>query len=92
MSFPVLQAARQFARVEIRIGRGAAGWTQLNEVYSGPCDTGQTWRGDEGEKLAARHCKWPSDPASTMSEPYVVSSTEGLLTGHPELLRFPSGV
>lgn len=92
MSFPMLIARKKFARVEIRIGRGAAGWNELDVLYEGPCNANKTWRGDEGEKLAARHCMWPSDPDSTMSLPYVVAGTEGLGVGSAEQLEFPSGI
>lgn len=92
MSFPVLQAARAYARVEVRTGRGATGWSGLQPLYEGECSANQKWEGEEGDKLAVRHCMWPSDPDSTMSQPYIVSGVEGQLVGHPELLRFPSGV
>jgi len=92
MSFPMLVARKHFARVEIRIGRGAAGWNDLDPFYTGPCTTNQTWSGDEGDKLAARHCMWPSDPDSTMSQPYIVAGVEGLGEGAPERLEFPSGI
>lgn len=92
MSFPLLVARKHFARVEIRIGRGAAGWNQLDVLYEGPCPSNESWHGDEGEKLAARHCMWPSDPDSTMSLPYVVAGVEGLAEGSAEQLEFPSGI
>ena len=92
MSYPVLEAARGFARVEVREGRGAAGWGQMVAIFDGPCDGGQQWKGGEGDKLAARHCLWPDDPASSMSQPYTVAGTGGLQAGRRELLRFPSGI
>lgn len=92
MSFPVLQSAKSYALVQVRIGRGATGWSGLNPLYEGPCCADQKWQGDEGEKLAVRHCMWPDDPDSTLSQPYIVAGTEGQLVGHPELLRFPRGV
>jgi glutathione S-transferase len=91
MSFPVLEVSKDFARVEIRRGRGATRWNELEVLYEGPCLASQSWRGEEGEKLVGKHCLWPSDPDSTMSEPYTVPSIEGLDEGRAERLRFPSG-
>lgn len=92
MTYPVLQAARGFAKVDVRLGRGAAGWNQMTQIYCGACTRGQKWEGDEGDKLSASHCLMPNDPDSSMSLPYTQSSTEGLSPGVAELLRFPSGV
>ena len=92
MSYPVLEATKAFARVEVRSGAGASGWNSMATVYDGECERGQSWAGGEGEKLAARHCLWPNDSGSTMSQPYVVSGTAGLEVGRAERLRFPSGV
>jgi hypothetical protein len=92
MTFPRLIARKKFARVEIRVGRGADGWDQLAVLYTGSCNANKAWSGEEGEKLAARHCLWPSDPDSTMSQPYLVSGVEGLGEGVPVTLEFPSGV
>lgn len=92
MSFPVLQSAKSYAHVEVRIGRGATGWSGLDPLFAGPCSANQKWQAGEGEKLAVRHCLWPDDPDSTLSQPYLVSGIEGQLVGKPEFLRFPSGV
>lgn len=92
MTFPLLRVARGYAHVEVRRGRGAQRWEDMAEVFSGAATKGQEWKGGEGDKLSARHCMWPSDPSSTLSLPYSVSGTEGLGTGLPETLVFPSGV
>ena len=92
MTYPVLLAARGYAHIEVREGSGAAGWNQMSEIFAGACTAGQSWSGGEGGKLAARHCMWPDDPGSTLSQPYIQSSTAGLQPGVRELLRFPSGV
>ncbi|WP_068070617.1 hypothetical protein [Novosphingobium lentum] len=92
MTFPLLRIAADYAHVEVRSGRGAASWNQMDEVFSGSADAGQEWRGPEGGKLAARHCLWRSDPQSTLSQPYIVSGIDGLGHGQPQLLVFPSGL
>ena len=92
MSFPMLIARKRFARVEIRTGRGATGWNQLEVLFEGPCNANKAWTGEEGDKLAARHCMWPSDPSSTMSQPYIVAGVDGLEVGVADRLEFPSGV
>lgn len=66
MSYPLLEAERAYAHVEVRQGRGATGWNQLDPCFSGPCTAGQRWDGAEGAKLAVRHCLYPGDPDSTL--------------------------
>jgi len=90
MTYPVLQLTGDFAHVEIRKGRGAAGWNDLTPVYSGEGCNGQQWQGAEGEKLAGRCCLMPDDAGSTLSQPYVVAGQNGLDAGSPQLLRFPA--
>jgi hypothetical protein len=92
MTYPMLEAAKAFALVEVRKGHGAASWDNLAQVYRGPCDEDDHWTGGEGEKLSVRHCQWDTDPNSGLSLPYTVTGMAGLGTGQPELLRFPSGV
>lgn len=92
MSYPLLRISRAYAHVEVRRGRGAQRWEEMAKVFNGPADRGKEWKAGEGDKLSARHCMWPSDPNSTLSLPYTASGTEGLETGRPELLVFPSGV
>lgn len=92
MSYPVLQITGDYAYVEIRKGRGAVRWEDMDLVYRGSASRGDEWKGAEGEKLWGRHCLWPTDPNSTLSQPYDISSREGLATGQPRLLRFPTRV
>jgi glutathione S-transferase len=90
MTYPVLRISGDYAFVEVRKGRGAIRWRDMTPIHRGPASAGKEWKGAEGEKLAARHCLWPSDPNSTLSQPYEQSSWEGLGTGRPELLVFPT--
>ena len=92
MSYPVLQITGDYAFVEIRKGRAAERWEEMDLVFRGSASRGTEWKGAEGEKLWGRHCLWPSDPNSTLSQPYDVSSRAGLAVGQPRLLRFPTSV
>ncbi|WP_366519536.1 glutathione S-transferase [uncultured Erythrobacter sp.] len=92
MSYPVLQITGDYAFVEIRKGRAAERWEDMALVYRGSASRGDEWKGAEGEKLWGCHCLWPSDPNSTLSQPYDVSSRAGLAVGQPRLLRFPTRV
>lgn len=92
MSYPVLQITGDYAYVEIRKGWGAVRWEDMDLVYRGSASRGDEWKGAEGEKLWGRHCLWPTDPNSTLSQPYDISSRAGLAVGQPRLLRFPTRV
>ena len=92
MSYPVLQITGDYAYVEIRKGRAAERWEEMAIVHRGSAARGEKWEGAEGEKLWGRHCLWPSDPNSTLSQPYDISSRAGLAVGQPRLLRFPTRV
>ena len=92
MSYPKLRITRAYAHVEVREGRGAQRWQDMAEIFRGPATRGQEWKSGEGNKLSARHCMWPSDPASSLSLPYSVSGTEGLNVGQADVREFPAGV
>ena len=89
MSYPALQAAQAYAKVEIRSGRGAIGWSRMQQVYAGSCDADDKWKGKEGEKLSACYCLMPDDPNSTMSLPVTIAGVDGLSVGEEDLRRFP---
>lgn len=89
MSFPVLRAGRDFRHVEVRVGRGAQRWRDMEEIHAGPARRGQTWSGGEGEKLSARHSHHTSGPNGRLSLPYTVSGIEGLGVGKPKTRTFP---
>ena len=89
MSYPLLRLSRDYARVDVRLGRGAQRWEDMIEIFSGPAAEGVEWSGGEGDKLSAKHCSWPTQPGSSLSLPYTVSSTEGLGSGQAEVLEFP---
>lgn len=88
----MLQITGDYALVEVRKGRAAERWEDMQPIHSGSASRGQEWKGAEGEKLWGRHCLWPNDPGSTLSQPYDVSSRAGLAVGQPRLLRFPTRV
>lgn len=90
MTYPLLRIAGDYAFVEVRKGRGAIRWRDMTPIHRGPARKGQEWKGAEGEKLAARHCLWDTDPTSTLSQPYEQSSWAGLGTGRAEVLVFPT--
>ncbi len=92
MTYPLLRISGDYAFVEVRKGRGAVRWRDMETIYRGPAQKNDEWSGAEGEKLSAKHSLWPSDPNSTLSQPYTVSSWEGLGTGKPEMLVFPTTV
>ena len=90
MSYPLLRISGAYARVEVRKGRGAQRWDDMTEIFNGEATQGQEWKGDEGDKLSARHCMWPDDPSSTLSLPYTVAGMPLLDVGKPRLRVFPT--
>jgi glutathione S-transferase len=90
MSYPLLRISGDYALVEVRKGRGSQRWDEMAEIFNGPASQGQEWKGGEGDKLSARHCMWPDDPASTRSLPYTVAGTPLLDVGKPKLREFPT--
>ncbi len=89
MTYPVLRLTKDYALVEVRKGRGAMRWRDMAPVFAGPANAGQEWQGGEGEKLCAKHCRWPTDPNSGLSLRYCAAGHEGLGTGKPALVKFP---
>jgi glutathione S-transferase len=92
MSYPLLRLTRDHALVVVRKGRGAQRWEEMSEIFHGAAEKGKEWKGGEGDKLSAKLCRWPSDPNSALGLAWTQSSREGLGTGRPEILRFPSGL
>ena len=86
MSYPLLRISQDCEHVEVRNGKGAAGWNGMTEVFSGPANAGDEWRGSEGDKLAACY-RLPT--GTTLSLPYIQPSVAGLNTGKADLLIFP---
>lgn len=89
MTYPLLRLTSDHARVEVRKGRGAVRWKDMQIIHNGPAKAGQEWKGGEGEKLCGAVGKWPRDADSDLSLPYCISSKEGLGTGKPEVQEFP---
>lgn len=92
MSYPLLHLTGDYAKVEIRKGRGADRWDDMEEIFNGPADEGKEWKAGEGAKLSGCVCLMPDDPDSTMSLPYSVTGVSGLSTGKAKVRRFPTTV
>lgn len=89
MSYPLLRLSDDRAWVEIRKGRGAVGWNEMERLFTGAAARGQEWRGEEGEKLAGRCTMSPRLADSTLSLPYFVKSEAGVNVGEPVTVSFP---
>ena len=92
MSYPLLKISGDYAHVEVRKGRGADRWDEMEEVHNGSASQGKEWEGEEGAKLSAKHCMWPDDPTSTMSLPYTVAGTPLIDAGKPRRRVFPTKI
>jgi len=89
MSYPLLRLSDDRAWVEIRKGRGAVTWNDMERVFEGAARAGQEWRGDEGGKLPGRCCISSSHVDSTLSLPYAVHGQDGVNVGQAVELAFP---
>ena len=69
MSYPLLRISQDCEHVEVRNGKGAAGWNGMTEVFSGPANAGDEWRGSEGDKLAACYRLPLAGPAAQLDRP-----------------------
>ncbi len=92
MSYPLLRISGDYAHVEVRKGRGAQRWQDMEEIFNGEAKRGQEWEGGEGAKLSAKHCIDAKNPASTISLPYTVTGTSGINTGKPNVKVFPTKI
>jgi len=91
MSYPLLRISEDNSHVEVRKGRGAQRWEEMEEIFNGAARKGQEWEGGEGDKLSARRCKWPKDdPCKDLSIAYWVNGLPGVGTGKPRLRVFPA--
>ena len=90
MTFPLIEMSEYRAYVEVARGRKLDQWRDMFIDYRGPGAAGQTWTGDEGERLAIRYVLFPDDPNSELSwPPHVVDSERGLGVGKPRRLVVP---
>lgn len=91
MSYPLLRISEDNSHVEVRKGRGADRWDDMEEIFKGAASKGQEWKGSEGGKLSARRCKWPKDdPCNDLSIAYSVNGLPGLDVDKPRVRVFPA--
>lgn len=91
MSYPLLKISEDNSHVEVRKGRGADRWDDMEEIFMGAARRDQEWKGGEGGKLSARRCKWPKDdPCDDLSIAYSVNGLSGLDVGKPRIRVFPA--
>lgn len=86
--FPRLTANNNYLSVEIRAGTDSQSADQMSVIYQGKASKGQTFDGQEGQRICARRESIPGSSSGGWSSWNCASSYKGLSVGQPKNTDF----
>jgi hypothetical protein len=87
-SFPRLTANSDYVSVEVRAGTDNQSAEQMSVVYQGRASRGQSFDGQEGQRVCARREAMPGSPGGGWSSWNCASSFKGIQVGQPSTTGF----